>query len=446
MILRMRFLTAFLALNITTNLQIRIRDLSVALRVLVAFTSLFIYGASVLALHQDRFHPISVEGGPAGAALSHRLLGSPLGLQDSGFAQYLRFQTEGLSAAQFVRRAVEVAPNTQSHEYVLAPDGQGVGTIVAWTLAFWFFGLHAHSITYLYLLIIAVSAIAFLVRYPDERMAAVPIFLLSLTLLLVTPVSALPVGVGALIGGSRYYAVVGILPALHWCFEFLRIEAPPQIRTATRYRLLAIQIAILGLAVLVRGAPGYLLGPIAASAIFGWWRSRDASSRRRVLLLFFVPMAVLIVGLTIPPRLAFPEFAAQGRLYGLVWHRAFIGFVENPAWPFPGMREKYDCSAQIPDGLAPGVLDRNGLCVWDAYGPNRTRSMEEVGNELFDGNYEAALRSIRCPSPIARMTFGTLAGLPTRPTLRSPIRSTRGAWHWRPTRRLHRPTCLSRSR
>jgi len=157
-------------------------------------------------------------------------------------------------------------------------------------------------------------------------------------------------------------------------------------------------------------------------------------------------MAVLIVGLTIPPRLAFPEFAAQGRLYGLVWHRAFIGFVENPAWPFPGMREKYDCSAQIPDGLAPGVLDRNGLCVWDAYGPNRTRSMEEVGNELFDGNYEAALRSIRCPSPIARMTFGTLAGLPTRPTLRSPIRSTRGAWHWRPTRRLHRPTCLSRSR
>jgi hypothetical protein len=56
------------------------------------------------------------------------------------------------------------------------------------------------------------------------------------------------------------------------------------------------------------------------------------------------------------------------------------------------MREKYDCSAQIPDGLAPGVLDRNGLCVWDAYGPNRTRSMEEVGNELFDGNYEAALR------------------------------------------------------
>jgi hypothetical protein len=225
-------------------------------------------------------------------------------------------------------------------------------------------------------------------------MSAVPILILALTLLLLTPLSSDPsLANAAPIGGIRYYALVGLLPALHWCMEILNGRGHSGRDTALRCGLLAIQIFILWLAILVRGAPAYLLVPVAASAIYSWWRKGDAIARRRTLRYFFIPAVALIAGLVVLPRLAFPEYSDTGRLYGLFWHRAFIGFASNPAWPFPGLRQKYDCTKWFPEGLDAKGNDGNGQCVWLAYRNNPARPLNDVANELYDGAYEAAMRS-----------------------------------------------------
>jgi hypothetical protein len=54
-----------------------------------------------------------------------------------------------------------------------------------------------------------------------KDLSAIPPVLLALTWLLITFISGPPRLAYAQepIGGIRYYAVIGILPALHWCFE-----------------------------------------------------------------------------------------------------------------------------------------------------------------------------------------------------------------------------------
>ena len=212
-----------------------------------------------------------------------------------------------------------------------------VGAIVIVKAAFALFGPSAQALPLFFLALIGISAAAFVARYQSQRMSAVPILFLGLTLLLLTVLTAAPMSIGVPIGGIRYYAIVGILPALHWCFEFIGDDDGP--RKSIRWALLIIQVVILGLAILVRGSPIYLLVPVIVCAAVLFWRCRVRRPWRVFAVFLLAPLAVIFLEVGQAPRFAFPEYSSTGRLHrlaqGLYW------FHIHPEWPFSGVRELF---------------------------------------------------------------------------------------------------------
>jgi hypothetical protein len=88
-----------------------------------------------------------------------------------------------------------------------------------------------------------------------------------------------------------------------------------------------------------------------------------------------------------------PNYVKSGRIGGILWHRAFVSFVIHPDWPFGNLRDVYECTKYIPEGLQrDGNSDRNGHCVWWAYPPNQTRPESEIQEGTYGPKYETALR------------------------------------------------------
>jgi 4-amino-4-deoxy-L-arabinose transferase-like glycosyltransferase len=156
--------------------------------------------------------------------------------------------------------------------------------------------------------------------------------------------------------------------------------------------LLSVQVVVLGLAILVRGSPIYLLGPVIAVGIYCVARNWRDPGLRLMLVRLVVPAAALITTLFTVAPLAFPEYAQAGLSRSIVWHRVFISFGFHPAWPFAGMREAYHCPG-IPEGLIPGLVDRNGHCVWLAYANDHGLPFDQVLQKVYGREYEAAMRS-----------------------------------------------------
>src|SRR5262249_51833729 len=154
----------------------------------------------------------------------------------------------------------------------IVQDGNGVGGIAITEAAFALFGPSAQALSLFFLALMGISAATFVGRYQGQRMSVVPVLFLGLTLLLLTTLTTTPMSSQVPIGGLRYYAVVGILPALHWCFEFIGDDDSPD--KSTRCALLIIQVVVLGLAILVRGSPIYLLAPVIVCAAVWFWRRR----------------------------------------------------------------------------------------------------------------------------------------------------------------------------
>lgn len=365
----------------------------ILLNVLTA-ASVFIYGAAVLSLHQDQSIPFYVEeDGPLPAAISHHLYGASLGLADTGLLHYFWNNKSGLSAAQAVDQALQ-GKMPRSQTLTAIPDGIGVGAIVTTELSFLIFGPHASSLARFFILLIGLSSLCFMLRYRDDRTSAVPIVVLSFTLLLITPLTAPENAAQAPIGGMRSYIMIGILPALHWCFEFIGSQDQTGPSAAIRRTLLSVQIAILGLSIWVRGSSIYMLIPICTVAIVALYKYRNSKMERRKLLIWLVtPLAILTIVFGVVPRLAFPAYAKGGRLMPVVWHRAFIGLGIHPSWPFAGLREKYDCP-EISEGIVPSIVDRNAHCAWLGYARKHGMSSEVAGPKLYDSDYEHGLRAV----------------------------------------------------
>jgi hypothetical protein len=360
-------------------------------RIVLTAISFVVYVAAVLTLHQDKVVPFDVEEiGPIPAALSHRLYGTPPGLIDSALAKFF-FEAEqaGTPAKEVVDRVMQgaVTPSGQTN---LAMDGIGIGGIAGEELAFTLFGTHARSQQLLYLLLIGVSTGLFVVRYGDERMSAAPILLAALTLLLLTPLSAAADAREVPIGGVRYYAIVGTLPALHWCFEFFDLGVKPRIASALRWALLGGQLPILALGLLVRGSPVYLLLPLIGSIGIALWRY-GRSRWRMVAVLLVAPTVLVLVGIDALAEFRYPPYAESGLAFVNIWHRAFIGLGIHPDWPFPGVREAYQCP-EIPEGIVASTVDRNGHCVWWDYARKHQLSASFVIEQIYGPDYERAMR------------------------------------------------------
>jgi hypothetical protein len=365
----------------------------VTIRLVLTALSFALYATAVMALHQDRTVAfVNEELGPLPSAVSYWLYGTPGGLIDFHVADFfLTAQRSTTPTDEVVDQAIHgAAPRTGW--LIFALDGAGIGTIVAARLGFALFGPHGQALPLTYLLLIGLSTVSFALRYRDERMSAAPILLLALTLLLFTPLLDGLNAQQAPIGGLRYYAVVGILPALHWCFEFGDKGIPGRYGGLARWGLLGVQLAVMGLAILVRGSPFYLLLPLAGAVWLALRQRHAGVAVRTTATYLFVPAAVLAIGLGLLPRLAFPDYAASGRLYVNVWHHIFVGLGTSPYFPFPGLTERYPCP-EIPEGLVPGAQDRNGQCVWSAYVHGMHMSPSEAHSGLYSDKYESVLRN-----------------------------------------------------
>jgi hypothetical protein len=159
------------------------------------------------------------------------------------------------------------------------------------------------------------------------------------------------------------------------------------------YLLLPVQVAIFAFAVLVRGSAASLIDAIVLVWLVLAWQNRRNPRRFRLLvgklaILVLVPVVLVGTIALMVPR----DYLTQGRFGTVVWHRVFTSLGWNPAYPFPGVNEMFDCKRYIPEGIGPGVTDRNGNCVWWDYTIRHHISENDTVYGTFSGRYETATR------------------------------------------------------
>ena len=94
-----------------------------------------------------------------------------------------------------------------------------------------------------------------------------------------------------------------------------------------------------------------------------------------------------VIALSVPG-----EYFTEGRFGTVIWHRVTESFGADPAWPYPGINDMFDCAEHIPQGIQPGFPDSNGHCMWWDYVKRHNIPAERSLNQTHSGLYETALR------------------------------------------------------
>jgi len=359
----------------------------------LALLSFVLFAVAVLSLHQERFVPFVLEEeGPVSTVLSHYFFGATHALVDSAIPKFFHEEVGTLPAEEAIERALQ-AEIKPTHDLAPVTDGTGIGPVLMIRAAFAVFGLRARALPYFFVLVLGISTVAFIFRFQDRRIFVIPVLFTAFTVLILSPLTSDAANAAeAPFGGMRSYAIVGIIATLHWCFEIFDGSSVGNRSWTARWTSVSIQVTILGFAILVRGAPAYLLGPVLAVGLYRANMNWKWATLRPILLRVAVPIAALVVALLSITPIISPEYARAGRAFSTVWHRLFVTFGVHPNWPFPGLREKYSCP-EIPEGLTPGLLDRAGHCIWWTYAREHHLSLERVKRETYGAEYERALRS-----------------------------------------------------
>jgi len=361
---------------------------------LVAAAISFVLCAGTLfALPQMRDIPLCCELSSLAAAISNVVYKAPLGTAYSEVLQGFLPDNAGNWASLLQTlsktRWAGVEPGGLLKT---TADGNGVGYVVFATAALHLFGLHLWALPALMLALMGISGIAFLRRFSSDLASVVVLYFCSLTVMLFTPLVSHP-GIlgGTAPGGIRYFSLVAILPTFHILFDMTKISS---FNISVRnYLLLPIQVAIFAFAVLVRGSAASLIGAIVLVWLVLAWQNRRNPHRFRLLvdkLAIMVLVPVILVGTIalLVPR----DYLTQGRFGTVVWHRVFTSLGWNPAYPFPGVSEMFDCKRYVPEGIGPGVTDRNGHCIWWDYTIRHNISETDTVNGTYGGRYETAAR------------------------------------------------------
>jgi hypothetical protein len=320
-------------------------------------------------------------------ALSHIYYGAPFGSIDAGiWDAALNSLAASTSGDAFLTKIAEGEFHSGGLMQTTV-DGTGLGYSVFATASLWLFGPHTISLTLGFLVLFGASTLAFLARFRDNRALVVPTIFFALTLMLLTPFAAKPWIDQAPIGGYRFFVVLGVVPALHIILDLFDVTQDALM--PRRIMLLVIQMMLLLLATSVRASANYLLAGIAFVAIVLIWLNRKDASRRgalltRVIVLIAVGLVAHFAGKLLTPA----TYVADGVDSEVFWHRAFIGFGANPAWPFGDMATAMDCRPYIPEGLVPGIVDRDGHCAYFA-----ALLQGAAPGALYGRQYETLLRS-----------------------------------------------------
>jgi len=364
----------------------------------LAIVSFLIYACTVFTLPQVRDARFCCEEEDFAAAVSNTMYGAPLGTVYSGLADYFHERwNEPLSLTLEKIRASDAGlPATPPGGlYKTTADGNGVGYSLVVTAAFRMFGMHAWAVQLAMLLLMAISAAAFLWRFHTSAFAAVvTLYFGALTVMLFTLLGWDPMyGAQIPVGGLRYFTLVDVLPTFHILLTLLdsrRLRRGEAIRDGL---LLALQTAILLLPMLTRGSSL----PMIAAVVLVWgalaWRHRHDRDRLRTLSHELAVMGLASVGGLAAVVAAVPwDYLAEGRFGAPIWERVTESLGVNPAWPFPGVADMFDCKAYAPAAIRRGLSDDNGHCIWLDYAAKHHIPIEQTGTKIFGRDYETAMR------------------------------------------------------
>ena len=366
--------------------------------VALAVLAFAIYACTVLTLPQVRNSPACCEPSGVAAAISNIMYGTPLGSLYSGAFDYFIERTneplsQTLEQAQLPGTGLPATPSGAL--YATTRDGNGVGYPLVATAAFRLFGMHAWALQLTMLLLMALSAAAFLWRFHSAAFAGVvTLYFTALTVMLFTSLVWDPhLQIQIAVGGVRYFSLVSVLPLFHILLTLVDPRPSPR-ETATRdAMLLALQTVILLLTVLVRGST---LPQVAAIALVGmvlaWKHRRNAEWLRALLGKFAVIGLASVASVSAIAVAVPPDYLAEGRFGPTIWERVTQGLGTNPAWPFPGVNDMFDCKAFIPQGLRPGTGDDNGHCIWFDYVLKHHIPIETAADKVLGSSYETAMR------------------------------------------------------
>ena len=276
-------------------------------------------------------------------------------------------------------------------------DGNGAGYPVFASFAMRLFGPHLSALIYSFLLMMGISTLVFVYRFRDDRLFMVPLQFFALTLMLLSPLASNTWPVDqAPIGGLRYFSVAGILPALHIFFEVTDRSRAAAKAVISNFILLGLQVFIFAFVMFARGSVGYLLAPILLGVLFGIWSNRRSPVQLRQIAGKIVFSTVAGIAFISIITTTVPDYEKTGRLFGTIWHRAFVSFGLHPDWPFGNLRQVYDCADVVPGGLKRYPNDQNAHCVfWSTYPPAVSHELtdNEISRRLLGGDYEKELQS-----------------------------------------------------
>ncbi len=371
---------------------------SVSFGAVLAILSFVIYTSTLFVLPQVRNSLYCCEQNSVAAAISNVKYGARLGSLYSGVYDYLIQQfdkplEEALRDAQSPEVGLPAAPPGEL--FKTTRDGNGIGYPLVATVAFGLFGLHSWGLILMMLALMALSAAAFLRRFPGPAYrAVVTLYFTTLTFMLFTPLVWDPNYLVQIpVGGIRYFSLVGILAIFHILLELMH-EHPVDAGAGKRKSgLLAIQTGILILAILVRGSALPMIGAISLVALAVFLRCRREPVQRRVLLKNCKTVGVVSAGfLALVAVLVPPNYLTEGRFGTVIWQRVTESIGVNPAWPFPGTNEMFDCKKSASVGLEGGASDNNGACIWLDYVAKHNIPIETISDKTFGVLYETAMR------------------------------------------------------
>ena len=204
--------------------------------VALAVLALVIYACTVFTLPQVRNSLACCKSSGIAAGISNIMYGTPLGSLYSGTFSYFDdriYQPLSQTLEQARKPGVGLPAIPSGTLYTTTRDGNGIGYPLVATAAFRLFGIHAWALQLTMLLLMALSAAAFLWRFPSAAFAGVvTLYFTALTGMLFTSVVWEPRWqIQIAVGGVRFFSLVSVLPLFHILLTLVDPH-PPQRKTA----------------------------------------------------------------------------------------------------------------------------------------------------------------------------------------------------------------------
>ncbi len=359
--------------------------------VALAALSFFIFVAAALVVHLQQRNEFIPERSSLAAAVSNVVYGAPLGKVYAGvLARFLELDVP------FEQSMAEAARGEIPPGELLGTtaDGNGIGYMTLAAVSTRLFGTNVTAPVIGMFILMGISAFAFIWRFRARNTVVVVLYFSALTVMLFTPLSFVPAYIANfVVGGIRYFSLVGILPAYHLLLECMQTRSWGQLKPGRNLLAMTVQVVILILAILVRNAAFPLVAAIAAAWLVmlvinrrdQFTVARLTNKAAAMVLIAAAFVGILVLSLS-------KDYLKAGRFSETIWHRVFVSLGMSPEWPFGNLQQVYDCSRYGSYKLMPGTDDTNGICVFEVYAGKHGIPYTVGSNLIYGREYDAALR------------------------------------------------------